>query len=79
MSSSFFSLSRILWTVLLSIGLIAILFYLIKSAVQAGIRDAFRERNSGTDFEFKQTKLLAEIAIANGVSSEKIQEILAKD
>jgi len=55
MYSSFFGPSRILSTVLLSIGRIAILFYLIKSAVQTGIRKTFREQNSGTDFEFKQS------------------------
>ncbi|GAB3350579.1 hypothetical protein GCM10027566_08080 [Arachidicoccus ginsenosidivorans] len=59
--------------------IIGILFYLIKSAIQAGVRDAYRERNSGTAFEFKQTKLLAEIARANGVSEEKIQEILKEN
>lgn len=55
MYSSLFGLSRILWTVLLSIGLIAILVYRIRSAVQTGIRKTFREQNSGTDFEFKQS------------------------
>jgi len=64
---------------ILYLVLIGILFYLIKSAVQSGIRDAYRERNSGTDFEYKQTKLLAEIARASGVSSEKIQEILSEN
>jgi len=59
--------------------IIGILFYLIKSAIQAGVRDAYREHNSGTAFEFKQTKLLAEIARANGVSEEKIQEILKEN
>jgi|GEM_PF-2560176 len=64
---------------ILTFVIIGILFYLIKSAIQAGVRDAYRERNSGTALEFKQTKILAEIARANGVSEEKIQEILQEN
>lgn len=74
-----FNFAGILLWGLMYLVLIAIVFYLVKSAVQAGIRDAYREHNSGTDFEFKQTKLLAEIAKASGVSSEKIQEILVEN
>lgn len=65
--------------ILLSLAYLLILFFVIKAAVQVGVRDAYRERNSGTDFDFKQTKLLARIAKANGVSEEEIQEILNAD
>jgi len=64
---------------ILALVLIGVVFYLIKSAIKAGIREAYRERNSGTDFEFKQTKLLAEIARAQGVSPERIQQILQEN
>lgn len=73
---SFLPAMGILFWGLLYLVFFAILFFLVKSAVQAGIRSANRERNSGTDFQYKQTKLLAEIAKANGVSNEKIDEIL---
>lgn len=65
--------------ILFSLIYLLIIFFVIKGAVQVGIRDAYRERNSGTDFDFKQTKLLAEIARANGVSEAQIQEILKED
>lgn len=65
--------------ILLALVYLLILFFVVKGAVQVGIRDAYRERNSGTDFDFKQTKLLAAIAKANGVSDQQIQDILQED
>jgi len=69
----------LLWVILKGIGIVLLLvlaYFLIKSAVKAGIKSANRESNSGTDFQYKQIRILAEIARNNGVSEDKIQEIL---
>lgn len=69
----------LLLSVAVTIVTIAVFYFLIKTAVQQGVRDANRERNSGNDFEIKQTKILAEIARTNGVEEAKIQEILQEN